>query len=200
MEGFKMNQKHLALGVLATSVCMGLYVFKDKIVGSKNEDEDVDVDNTKINSENQTSQTRTNPKIDEIRKKASKIPRLKDDATLAFQEIYSSKERPLVLWATVRAVFVHKLRREWNETPKDFIARVYSLYNKEGVSSRDALSKAYRIAVASLQDKGLLVPESKDATHLGTKWGQTYTKEIGQKELDKRILEFNAMLELAKNS
>lgn len=197
-----MNQKHLALGVLATSVCMGLYVFKDKIVGTKEDDKDVEEEDVDANAEieKQTATTKSNPKIEAIRKKASKIQRLKDDATIAFQEIYSSQERPLVLWATVRAVFVHKLRREWNETPKDFIARVYALYNKEGVSSKDALSKAYRIAVASLQDKGFLEQNSKSATHLGNKWGQTYTREIGQKEIDKRILEFNAMLELAKNS
>ena len=197
-----MNQKHLALGVLATSVCMGLYVFKDKIVGTKEDDKDVEEEDVDANAEieKQTATTKSNPKIEAIRKKASKIQRLKDDTTIAFQEIYSSQERPLVLWATVRAVFVHKLRREWNETPKDFIARVYALYNKEGVSSKDALSKAYRIAVASLQDKGFLEQNSKSATHLGNKWGQTYTREIGQKEIDKRILEFNAMLELAKNS
>jgi len=197
-----MNQKHLALGVLATSVCMGLYVFKDKIVGTKEEEEEVgrEEEENDVKIEKQTKTIRSNPTIEAIRKKASKIQRLKDDATIAFQEIYSSQERPLVLWATVRAVFVHKLRREWNETPKDFIARVYALYNKEGVSSKDALSKAYRIAVASLQVKGFLEQNSKSATHLGNKWGQTYTREIGQKEIDKRILEFNAMLELAKNS
>lgn len=197
-----MNQKHLALGVLATSVCVGLYVFKDKIVGTKEEDEEVgrEEEENDVKIEKQTKTIRSNPTIEAIRKKASKIQRLKDDTTIAFQEIYSSQERPLVLWATVRAVFVHKLRREWNETPKDFIARVYALYNKEGVSSKDALSKAYRIAVASLQDKGFLEQNSKSATHLGNKWGQTYTREIGQKEIDKRILEFNAMLELAKNS
>jgi hypothetical protein len=204
-----MNKKHITLGVLATGVCVGLYVFKDKLKGKKEEDEldddldddlDDELDEDSDNEEGRSSKVRENPKIEAIRKKAAKIPRLKDEPTRLFQELYNLKDPPMVIWATVRAVFVHKLRREYNETPRNFVARVFSLYNKEGITNKAAIGKAYQIAVANLQDKGLLMPNSQTPTSLGSQWGQTYTREIGQKEINKRLLEFNAMLELAKNS
>ncbi len=109
-----------------------------------------------------------------------------------------ASEIPAVLWATMRAVFLNNHRRHAEEKTNAFINRVFSSYEIEGLSRREAISRAFAIAIKGVQEKGLITPGSQAATELGEKWQSFYQRDIGQKEYSKRFSEFEAIIRLGE--
>jgi len=113
----------------------------------------------------------------------------------ALAKDYSSPQSPLVLWATLRSMFLRKMVRESGENTKHFIDRVFRMHKREdGNSPSVAIGKYFAIAISTLQKRGLLEKGTKTPTRKGLLWEDDYIQRIGKSKLHKNFLEFEAIV------
>ena len=113
----------------------------------------------------------------------------------ALAKDYSSPQSPLVLWATLRSMFLRKMVRESGESTKHFIDRVFRMHKRvDGNSPSVAIGKYFAITISTLQKRGLLESGTKTPTRKGLQWEEDYIQRIGKSKLHKNFLEFEAIV------
>lgn len=113
----------------------------------------------------------------------------------ALAKDYSSPQSPLVLWATLRSMFLRKMERESGENTKHFIDRVFRMHKRvDGNSPSVAIGKYFAITISTLQKRGLLAKGTKTPTRKGLRWEEDYIQRIGKSKLQKNFLEFEAIV------
>lgn len=87
--------------------------------------------------------------------------------------LFSEENMPLILWTTVRAIFLNK--RELSRSYKKDIAKIYKEYQKkDGSNPSQTISRIFAIAVKTLQKRGYL----KEGTRQPTKLGRERSNEL----------------------
>jgi len=114
---------------------------------------------------------------------------------------YSTDNTPLVLWLAVRGVFVGRMERNPKENVDHFVTRVFRKHKMDhGLTRKEAVGKAYAIAISSLQKKKYLKQDRRVATALGLRRGDEILEQYSKKDLDKYFLEFETMLKLSEGN
>lgn len=114
---------------------------------------------------------------------------------------YSTDNTPLVLWLAVRGVFVGRMERKPRESVDNFITRVFRKHKLDyGLSRKEAVGKAYAIAISSLQKKKYLKQGRRVASSLGLRRGDEILDQYNKKDLDRYFLEFETMLKLSEGN
>ncbi len=112
---------------------------------------------------------------------------------------HASNQTPLILWLAVRSVFLMGVERKPKETTHAYITRLFRKHKlKDGETRKDAVGRAYAIAIKTLQKKGLLKKGKRTATKKGIEQGDFLIESLGHKEIKKRFNEFEKMLNLSQ--
>lgn len=115
------------------------------------------------------------------------------------EDYYYSDTTPIVLWMSIRAIFIGQNEKRKGETREDFINRLYRAQKREGgLSRKDVLARLYRIAISSLQKKGYLKKGTRIATENGKIRGLEYAEYLGERDFDEHFKDFEAIIELSR--
>jgi hypothetical protein len=199
-----MSQKEITLGITAIGVIggLGLYLLRDS---------DQKKDNTSTLRQNPKS---TSDRLSRLKqtnklrlKQKTKLAKIKEEQKIKEQSFQTLKrssndvnKMPAPIWTTMRSIFIQGYKRGFAESENDFIERVYKDYEMQGYDRQEAISRAFDIAIKSVQDKGLIVPGTHDTTDLGSEWQKVYIRDVGQKEFNRKFSEFQMILKLSKKS
>ncbi len=116
-------------------------------------------------------------------------------------DTYSTENTPLVLWLSVRGIFVGGMERNPRESTEHFITRVFRKHKMDyGLSRKEAVGKAYAIAISSLQKKKYLKQGRRVASAQGLRRADEILEEYNKKDLDRYFSEFETMLKLAEGN
>jgi hypothetical protein len=114
-------------------------------------------------------------------------------------ETHASEQTPLMLWLAVRSVFLMGIERDARESTRDYITRVFRAHKlRDGSTRKEAVGRAYAIAISTLQKKGYLKNGKRIATQRGLDRGIELVDSLGDDEIDIRFDEFEEMLNLAQ--
>lgn len=114
-------------------------------------------------------------------------------------ETHASEQTPLMLWLAVRSVFLMGIEREPEESTRAYITRVFRAHKlRDGSTRKEAVGRAYAIAISTLQKKGYLKKGKRVATQKGLDRGIELVDSLGDDEIDIRFDEFEEMLNLAQ--
>jgi hypothetical protein len=117
------------------------------------------------------------------------------------ESYYYSDTTPIVLWMSIRAIFVGDSERRRGEDRNAFINRLYrEQKRKNKLSRKDVLAKLYRIAISSLQKKGYLEKGTRFATADGKIRGLEYAEYLGERDFDGHFKDFEAIIELSRGA
>jgi hypothetical protein len=112
---------------------------------------------------------------------------------------YSSDQTPAILWLAVRSVFIKGIERESNESTKQYISRLFRLHKvSDGLTRKEAVGKAYAIAIGTLQKRGYLKKGKREATKKGMEQGLYLIDTLGYDEIERRFDEFETILNQAQ--
>jgi hypothetical protein len=115
------------------------------------------------------------------------------------ENYYYSDTTPIVLWLAVRAIFLGKEERRKGETRDAFINRVYRAKKRvESLSRKEALGKAYAIAVSHLQKEDYLKSGTRFVTEKGRIRGLELAEYFGEKGFDDHFKDFEAIVRLSR--
>lgn len=117
------------------------------------------------------------------------------------ENYYYSDTTPIVLWMSVRAIFVGNESKRKGETRNAFINRIYRQRKRnEGLSRKETLSKMYAISVSSLQKKGYLKSGTRFATEEGHIRGLEQAEYLGEKAFDDYFKDFEEIVKLSRGA
>jgi hypothetical protein len=193
-----MLDKELALGITAAGLIGGLGFMMLKDSSREKDRQATGAHRNPSESKGRLDKLRKSKRAQKKTKSRLDKARLeRDDLNQTLNGVkrtMSADEIPAVLWATVRAIFLKNHHRGTDEKTNAFINRVFDSYEAEGLSRNEAVSRAFAIAAKSVQDKGLVMSGTQEATELGHEWQNFYQRDIGQREYSKRFSEFEAIV------
>jgi len=115
------------------------------------------------------------------------------------ENYYYSDTTPIVLWMSIRGIFIGNESKRSDETRRDFVNRLYRKQKRDfNLSRKDALSKLYAIAINSLQKKGYLEEGTRFATKTGRIRGLEYAEFLGKKKFDDHFKDFEEIIKLSR--
>lgn len=197
-----MSQREITIGITAIGLLggLGLYLLKD----SSQKKEDTDARPNPKSSTNRIEKLQRTKKVRQ--KQKNKITKQKNNESTqkqGIQALYRSasdiNKLPAAIWTTMRSIFIQGYKREFAENEREFIERVYRGYDNQGIDRQEAVSRAFAIASKNVQDRGLIVPGTQEATALGVDWQKIYVREVGEREFHRKFLEFQMILRLSRN-
>ncbi len=198
-----MSQREMTIGITAIGLLggLGLYLLKDS--GQKKEDAGIRP-NPKSISKRLEKLKKTKVIRQKQKNKIKKQNDIQNNQKQEFQNLKRSandiNKLPAAIWTTMRSIFIQGYKRDFAESERDFIERVFKGYVSQGIDRQEAVSRAFAIASKNVQDKGLILPGTQEATDLGVEWQKVYVREVGQKEFNRKFLEFQMILKLSRNT
>lgn len=115
------------------------------------------------------------------------------------ENYYYSDTTPIVLWMSVRSVFIGREDRQKGETRDAFINRIYRKKKRvDGLSRKEALAKAYAISIAYLQREGYLKKGTRFTTEKGRIRGLELAESFGEQGFDGHFKDFESIVKLSR--